>query len=322
VNRSTDNGLVFPGSPRLNVAIPSQVQRSIGAGGQTKSNAQFLAKPSVKLAKSIMSRIDRLSPRLAARLTYRLISSPPRHRPHDSELMLRAAAKQWRVPFQGGWLQCYRWGQGPVCLYVHCWGGRGTQAQDMIRDLVQNGMSVVSFDHPAHGRSSGTRAEMIRMSAAVAAVAHEVGEVATLIGHSLGVVAAAIALRDYDLAVNRLVSISSLTHCTWFTEVIGGYLGISKTTLSLARSFLDSQYTQAINWDELSVVRILPTLGLPVLLVHDHDDQEIPFAHAQAIHQATPDAELLETQGLGHRRLLKDPDVLRRVVRFAQQEVA
>ena len=47
------------------------------------------------------------------------------------------------------------------------------------------------------------------------------GPINTLIAHSLGVAATAIALRDYELKVHRIVSISSLTDCTQFTNVIG-----------------------------------------------------------------------------------------------------
>ena len=303
-------------------AASSPASSAMDSANSAKSSAQFAQKPLVKLARMAMSAIDRVSPKLAARLTYTLISSPPRHRPHPSEVVLRASAHQWKVPFQGGWLQCYRWGKGPVCLFVHCWGGRGTQAEMMIRHLTSNGFSVVSFDHPAHGLSSGTCAEMIRMSAATAAVIQNVGPIDTLIGHSLGVAASAIALRDYPLEVKRFVSISSLTHCTWFTEVIGDYLGISRSTLARARQIVDNNYARPVNWETLSVVEMLSRLTMPMLLIHDQDDHEIPFEHSQKIRQAVGHAQFQATKGLGHRRLLKDAKVLDLVTRFAGQEVA
>jgi pimeloyl-ACP methyl ester carboxylesterase len=312
----TQNNLMSRGANALSVTSAGE------SVGRRKSNARFAQKPMVKLARMAMSVIDRASPSLAARLTYILISSPPRYRPHPGEVVLRASAHRWRIPFQGGWLQCYRWGKGPVCLFVHCWGGRGTQAEAMIRHLTSNGLSVVSFDHPAHGLSSGNCAEMIRMSAATAAVIQNVGTIDTLIGHSLGVAAAAIALRDYDLQVKRFVSISSLTHCTWFTEVIGDYLGISRATVERARRIVDGSYTQPVNWETLSVVTMLARLTMPMLLIHDYDDPEIPFEHSQSIRQAVSHAQFQATRGLGHRRLLKDANVLDLVMQFAQREVA
>ena len=289
------------------------------SAASTASTAQFLQNPRVNLARMIMKGIDRVSPALAARITYTLISSPPRYRPNPAESVLRASAQMWRIPFQDGWLQCYRWGKGPVCLFVHCWGGRGTQAQTMICHLTQAGMSVVSFDHPAHGESSGKSAEMIRMSAAVAAVIRDTGPVETLIGHSLGVAAAAIALRDHALDVQRLVSISSLTHCLWFTEVVGEYLGISEKTVARARLLVDRSYAQPVGWDRLSVVDMLANLAMPIFVIHDCDDREIPFEHGMKISQAIPQAQFLATTGLGHRRVLKDKNVIDLVTQFADQ---
>ena len=289
------------------------------AASSARSTARFSEKPAVKLARLIMSRLDRFAPSVAARLTYRLISSPPRHKPKIAERHLRASATQTRIAFQDGWIQCYQWGTGPLCLFVHCWGGRGTQAQELIESLVQSGLSVVSFDHPAHGLSSGKRAEMMRMAAATAAVVKEYGAVKTIIGHSLGVAAATIAMRDHDLPVTRLVSISSLTDCIWFTQVIGGYLGIAHRTLANTRALDDRDYARPVQWEELSVEKMISKLSMPILLVHDRDDQEIPFLHCVALQQAAPHAEFFETQGDGHRRILRNPLVIEKILGFIHQ---
>jgi pimeloyl-ACP methyl ester carboxylesterase len=304
-------------SPRPQSSLMNGSAASSAEGA--KSTARFFSSPGVNLVRLAMKTIDRVSPALAGRLTYAMISSPPRYKPKPSELVLRASAHKWKIPFQDGWLQCYRWGKGPVCLFVHCWGGRGTQAEDMIRQLIQNGMSVVSFDHPAHGLSSGKTAEMVRMSAAVTAVVQNVGPVHTLIGHSLGVAASAIALRDQALDVGRLVSISSLTHCIWFTEVVAEFLGISVNTVARARRIVDDSYAQPVGWEDLSVVDMMSRLSLPILLIHDYDDAEIPFDHGVKISRAVPKAQFLATTGQGHRRILKAPAVLDLVTQFARE---
>ena len=304
-------------SPRPQSSLMNGSAASSADGA--KSTARFFSSPAVNLVRLAMKGIDRVSPVLAGRLTYAMISSPPRYQPKPSELVLRASAHKWKIPFQDGWLQCYRWGKGPVCLFVHCWGGRGTQAEDMIRQLTQNGMSVVSFDHPAHGLSSGKTAEMVRMAAAVTAVVQNVGPVHTLIGHSLGVAASAIALRDQALDVGRLVSISSLTHCIWFTEVVAEFLGISVKTVARARRIVDDSYAQPVGWEDLSVVDMMARLSLPILLIHDYDDLEIPFEHGVKISRAVPRAQFLATTGQGHRRILKAPAVLDLVTQFARE---
>ncbi|WP_346114277.1 alpha/beta hydrolase [Nonomuraea maheshkhaliensis] len=54
----------------------------------------------------------------------------------------------------------------------------------------------------------------------------------------------------------------------------------------------------------------------PLLVVHDRDDQVVDLTGAEAITKAWPRAELLRTEGLGHQRILRDPEVVRQVVRF------
>jgi pimeloyl-ACP methyl ester carboxylesterase len=105
----------------------------------------------------------------------------------------------------------------------------------------------------------------------------------------------------------------------WFTEVIREYLGISQATMQRARSIVDRSYAEPVGWEQLSVVDLLARLKMPILLVHDCDDREIPFEHGMKISRALPQAQFLATTGLGHRRVLKDQSVIDLVDQFAHQ---
>jgi pimeloyl-ACP methyl ester carboxylesterase len=48
------------------------------------------------------------------------------------------------------------------------------------------------------------------------------------------------------------------------------------------------------------------------LVIHDAVDKESPYGTAQEIASQWPGAELVTTQGLGHHRILIDPEVVRR----------
>jgi pimeloyl-ACP methyl ester carboxylesterase len=54
----------------------------------------------------------------------------------------------------------------------------------------------------------------------------------------------------------------------------------------------------------------------PALIIHDRDDPDVPYAHGEEIANAWPGAQLVATAGLGHRAILRDPDVVRRTVEF------
>ena len=94
-------------------------------------------------------------------------------------------------------------------------------------------------------------------------------------------------------------------------------MGISTNTVAKARARMDANYAQPLGWDTLSIPDMLAHVKIPMLLVHDRDDLEIPFEHALKIQQTLRNAELIATSGLGHRRILKDPAVIDQISRFA-----
>ena len=53
-----------------------------------------------------------------------------------------------------------------------------------------------------------------------------------------------------------------------------------------------------------------------LLVVHDRGDSVVPWGHGERIRAAWDRAELLTTEGLGHRRIRRDHDVIRRAVSF------
>ena len=52
---------------------------------------------------------------------------------------------------------------------------------------------------------------------------------------------------------------------------------------------------------------------MPTLVVHDRGDRQTPYADAVRLVASLPDARLVTTDGLGHRRILKDAAVVRQV---------
>ena len=53
--------------------------------------------------------------------------------------------------------------------------------------------------------------------------------------------------------------------------------------------------------------------------MHDVGDKDVRLVAAEEIKNAWPEVELLKTSGLGHRRVLKDPQVIDEVVRFVSR---
>ena len=62
--------------------------------------------------------------------------------------------------------------------------------------------------------------------------------------------------------------------------------------------------------------RIAPSMRVPLLVVHDRNDKEVPVESGQSISNAWPGAELILTEGLGHQRILRAEPVTNVAVSF------
>ena len=71
--------------------------------------------------------------------------------------------------------------------------------------------------------------------------------------------------------------------------------------------------------NELNIAQIGSGLKIPVMIVHDELDKEVPISNAYELKQAWPESTFLKTQGLGHRRILKDSQVVDEIIQFIKK---
>ena len=283
---------------------------------QRREVGRFAEKPGIKAVRMAFKLLCKVSPTLAAHLTYQLLSRPPRAPERPWQRDLREQAHTTRLAHSSGLLSVYSWGDGPTVLMVHGWGARATHMGKLVKPLVAAGFRVVSFDAPGHGDSSGRTTDLVQFASAVAAVAKFAGPIHTLIAHSFGVAMALYARRDWGVTAERQVLISSFDHCKWFTDAFAGYVGLEPAVMEQARQLMVDRYDGRLDWEQLSVVEMLRRTFEPTLILHDTDDLEIPFQHSLSLLQAAPLAQFHSTSGCGHHRLLGNSGVIERVVRF------
>lgn len=233
----------------------------------------------------------------------------------EHELIERGQAS--RVPAGGGHLCAWSWGEGPTVLLVHGWEGRGAQLGAFVDPLVDAGFRVLAFDAPGHGDTPIERASLMDHADAVTRILDEVGGAHAIIGHSMGGSAAAVAMSRRQLA-ERFVFIAPPVDPRRFTETVSRTLGIRAPLMQALKERVEERY--AVRFEELSVVTAASKVRGPLLVVHDKGDRDVPFEDGQAITEAWEGAHLLATEGLGHRRVLKDPEVVARVVSFLREE--
>lgn len=295
-------------SPHAASAAPPVAVRRVGRFAESRGSSLVRAGYAV---------LCRWAPALAAALAHHQLATPPRAPIGRWPLGVREHTRTWQLRCGADDIAVYEWGRGPAVLLVHGWGSDATRMGRLVAPLVQAGCRVIAFDAPAHGRSSGRRTDMVAFANAVAGVARRAGPLQAVVGHSFGAAMSLYAARDWGLSTTRLVLIGTFDHCDWFTGLFARHTGLTPAVLQRVRERFAQRYSGRFDWARMSVLAMGRDAQRPTLLVHDRDDAEVPFEHGLALAHAMEGAQFLATRGLGHQRVLRNPEVVRRVVAFA-----
>jgi pimeloyl-ACP methyl ester carboxylesterase len=263
--------------------------------------------------RAVFTTVGSVAPGIAARWAETIFCTPPRNEPRSGEGAFLASGRRFSVQGEGQALAVWEWGAGPTVLLAHGWGSRAGRFGPLTLALAEAGFRVVAYDQPAHGRSTGRFASLPEFARALQAVGDAVGPVHGLVGHSLGGAAATLALRD-GLAAERVVLLAAPADVTRFTTAFADHLRIPAGARVVMRRNLEARLRT--RWEEMHLPTIARGFGTPALLLHDRADEDVPFVHGEEIAAAWPGARFVPTTGLGHRGLLRDPEVLQATVEF------
>jgi predicted alpha/beta hydrolase family esterase len=210
----------------------------------------------------------------------------------------------------------WRWGVGPAVLLVHGWEGRGSQLGAFVEPLVAAGLSVVTFDAPAHGDSPGSRLYLTDQADAIVAVADAiadtVGPLHAIVAHSFGAAAALLAYArgGVDAARNVMIAPNVLIDDSFaqFARLVG--------LDDADRALLEHHVVRSsgLPLDAVRLDRLAGARDAGLLVIHDRGDKEVALRHGEQLAATWPQAQLVTIEGLGHRRILRDPDVIRAAV--------
>ena len=211
------------------------------------------------------------------------------------------------------------WGTGPAVYLVHGWGGWRGQLGSFVDALTSRGYRAIAFDAPSHGDSPAGalgphQSTLGELAEALRTVVDHHGSPAAIVGHSLGCAAAAVAIRD-GMSVPRLGFVAPVAQPIGFTTEMARGLGFGARIHRRMIRRLELLVGRPMS--DFDLLTMSQGAGLPpTLIVHDHDDREVGHEQAELLVGAWPQAELVSTSGLGHRRILRDRDVVDLITTF------
>ena len=276
-------------------------------------------KQSLKIPKLILQVskiITFISPKLTTLFVAKLFSTPIKHKIPKRELEMDRKSIQTliEIPVINKKVVIYQYGESDKkILLSHGWSGRGTHLFKIADELLKAGYSTISFDAPAHGKSPGRTTIMSEFVETMLEIEKQFGPFEAAIGHSLGGMSLLNATKR-GLAINRLAIIGSGDIIQDILDDFVAKLELKPSTSTQLRLHFEKKFGEEM--DNYSAYKSALKVSIPVLVIHDKNDTEVPVAAAIHIHKHLKNGELFLTEGLGHRKILGNSEVIKKVVEF------
>lgn len=264
-----------------------------------------------------------LVPSLTGRLARDLWFAAP---PRMADLPVPDGGEPFTVLSQGATIRGHVWGSGPTgsttgrtVYLMHGWGGRGSQFGALVEPLVDTGHRVVMFDAPSHGDSDrgpgGRLTNGVEFARALDEVFARFGPAEAVIAHSMGTISTYLALNNGWLGTRRLVFVAPMVEALSLFSAFQAALGFGpRTRRGFDRAVDEFIGFPVVDFDARVQAKKLADRR-PTLVLTDRGDRQTPYDDVVDFAREIG-APLITTEGLGHRKILRDPTVMQQIVEF------
>lgn len=270
------------------------------------------------LVRSKFTILSAISKKKAAQAAFDLFCTPPSR--HTGAVVAPfTEAEQLTAAFREYSIRGFRWNKGGKrrVLIMHGFQSSVLNFGMYIQPLISQGYEVLAFDAPAHGGSSGKRINALVFRDFILFLQNSYGPFNAYIVHSFGGLGVSLALeQEPPPRPARLVLLAPATETQ---TAVNQFFSLLHLRQQKVRRLFDDIILNLgghpVQW--FSIARIVPALSMPVLWIHDKADTITPFADVQpVIDQSPAHVRFVITEGLGHRRIYREPSTVNEVITF------
>ncbi|PST83588.1 alpha/beta hydrolase [Pedobacter yulinensis] len=283
----------------------------------------------MKRLKALMTEIGMSTtrrPKELLPLVWQLICYPPKMpvRPAQQQLLEEALTTWLSVPdphFARRDLRfpVYQWGSGPkTILLSHGWGSKASDFSELIgllRTLPE--VRILAFDAPGNGLAEGELSNLLLFKQSFREVAlQQKGAPRSLhavIGHSLGAMAAVLAVPELPALPRALVSLAPMVRLKANFVATLESAGIPPPVQQLFLKEFEARFGLPATAFDLPENDRLPA-NVQHHLFYDPEDPIAPGRYQQELLQVSPHIEAHMVSGCGHHKILNHAGVLKRII--------
>ena len=237
---------------------------------------------------------------------------------------LVSSCKMGNLEIDGERIRCYLWmrskeSKAPIVVIAHGWESYGLGAYPMVRAFIRAGWQVVTFDHRAHGASSGHHAALPEFSRTLRTVLEKVGKVDLLVAQGLSATAASYLISREQVSLPKVAMISPHSDAVSYTYDFAKRWLIPERIRKSMLSNIEASFRMEYRYVVPEIVG--PKLDVPIIAFHDPEDKFMPFRYTQRLARHAPKFTLHETAGIGHFGGFTSPLVQEKLMDFVMPRI-
>lgn len=209
-------------------------------------------------------------------------------------------------------------GEGKTIFMMHGWSGCGKQFADMAQAFIEAGYRVIWMDAPAHCASEGWQTSLFEFAQSIVSVQQQEGPFEAVVAHSFGVPCSLYAMAWQSLQVERFISIAAPSTTE---SLMDGFCKIINANPK-TRGFLEQRFTDFLGDVDIADTSALTNakrISQPCLVIHDKHDRVTRAEGSKQLCEAFVQAQYLQTEHLGHNKILRDKAVIEACVKFVAE---
>ncbi|MFD2742585.1 MULTISPECIES: alpha/beta hydrolase [Sphingobacterium] len=248
-----------------------------------------------------------------------IFSTPPKvkHRPSDLATLFDVSTEQLKgYSHKVNFTLYKKLTSGTVILFAHGWGGSIQNFKYLIRPALERNISLIGFDAPAHGASTGKQTHIIEFKEVIKYCLDQLNdyEKVIVIGHSLGAAAAILAVMESPkVKVDHLFAVAAPADLKRIFDDYVTTMNISVQDATNIATYVKEKINldfDSENWRN----KPLPKHLKQITFIHGKEDDVIPIEDIVDLAEnwkldAMNTVRILEAPG--HYNILKSPEAIK-----------
>lgn len=271
----------------------------------------------LKYVRTKLKLLSSVSKRKAAERAFEMFCTPQTRTKKEPAPVFEKSEKVEFI-FQENTIRGFRWNHPAhkKALILHGFESSVINFGKYVEPLINKGYEVLAFDAPAHGRSTGKTINAVVYKEFVQYVWNNYGPIDSFLTHSFGGLALCLALEEIPhSASTKIVLIAPAAETKTAIDHFFKLLKLDKDVRKEFQNIIAEIGGQSPEW--YSVSRTAPKIKGRVLFLQDKDDHMTPLSDVKPIMDKNySNFCFVISEGLGHRKIYRDEQSLRRVIEF------